>query len=224
MRTPDDALQFPLMIASFGEPLLSISFPLWPNAGGVHNLVDGDNGSAICKSSMRLNDFIYDVPIYHYMNTYRAHECRRFFDPFKENVSNAIEQLIRDWSMEEPTADDIRHVQDSLIEYIYTAYSNGVELFISEPITTLPDELEINLWPNPFNTSLRINIDSKYLLSSVSIHDVKGHLVDVIYFNATNDVDSIIDWRPNNLESGVYIITATLLNGQSASVRSIYIK
>jgi hypothetical protein len=71
------------------------------------------------------------------------------------------------------------------------------------------DELELSVYPNPFNSTLNISLDVPlYADVSVSLYDLMGREVDVIYRGRLSS-NSISYAAPGTLASGVYFLRAS---------------
>ena len=69
-------------------------------------------------------------------------------------------------------------------------------------------EFTINkVYPNPFNPSTKIEYFSPSLgLVKISIHNLRGALLDVIFDGEVNAGDHQFEWQPVNFSSGIYIM------------------
>ncbi len=75
----------------------------------------------------------------------------------------------------------------------------------------MPDELSFSVYPNPFNSSVNIDVPSD---ARVTIYDLKGHKIDDFYGSRL--------WKPE-LPSGVYLLN--VLRGNTFETKRIsYIK
>jgi hypothetical protein len=71
------------------------------------------------------------------------------------------------------------------------------------------DDLELTVYPNPFNSTLNISLDVPlYADVSVSLYDLMGREVDVIYRGRLSS-NSISYAAPGTLASGVYFLRAS---------------
>ena len=75
--------------------------------------------------------------------------------------------------------------------------------------TIIPDKTDIiSTYPNPFNpsTKIELNLDEHQNIV-LSIYDIRGKLVQTLVDRNLDSGSHSFTWSPNNLSSGVYIIT-----------------
>ena len=123
------------------------------------------------------------------------------------------------WSTSEPFTIDLTYVPYDTIAPIEIwivnndfSYYNVITQYI--PInrdmgiesSPLPEEIKMFAYPNPFNSSLQIDIpaDSPFTLE---IYDIKGKLVHKDFIPKAQETHSI-HWHPKELTSGTYLIKA----------------
>ena len=73
----------------------------------------------------------------------------------------------------------------------------------------------VKVYPNPFNPSINIIIDSpKVDLVELKVYDTKGHLIDVIFNGFLNVGTHNFNWNANSYPSSIYIlnISSSLIN------------
>ena len=78
----------------------------------------------------------------------------------------------------------------------------------SDSQNPVPKIFTINkVYPNPFNPSTKIEYFSPSLgLVKISIHNLRGALLDVIFDGEVNAGDHQFEWQPVNFSSGIYIM------------------
>jgi uncharacterized lipoprotein YddW (UPF0748 family) len=104
-----------------------------------------------------------------------------------------------------------------------SAVSNSVAVGISRTEDlSIKNKLEPNA-PNPFTefTTMRYTIGETGLVN-LRIFDLSGRQVADLVNERQSAGDYSIEWRPNNLTSGVYIATLTTDNGFSVTRRLVY--
>ncbi len=80
---------------------------------------------------------------------------------------------------------------------------------------SLPIDFNISAYPNPFNSSVSINVSSD---ANVEIYNLQGEKVSQILGN-----NSI--WHPENgLETGIYLVRATTKDGRTATKKIVYMR
>ena len=102
-------------------------------------------------------------------------------------------------------------------------------------IPTKPQEIELNVSPNPFNSSCRITVgDACMRPATVEIYDLRGNVVWQANLSGQNGSDPIERrrhegqaerlWRPDEtISSGIYLIRATAGN-ETITKRIVYLQ
>ena len=97
----------------------------------------------------------------------------------------------------------------------YDQTSNGQELIRSirrnylsvETSNVIPDQFLIKSYPNPFNSTLEIQIDlSKNDFITIEIFDVTGREVDTIISRYLTKGIYTFGWQANQHKSGLYFV------------------
>ena len=99
----------------------------------------------------------------------------------------------------------------------------------------LPEKSEITVFPNPFNSSVRIsvNMGEEYSYpAAVEIYDLRGNVIVSNIVHSTDEkyisyapTSGIFIWHPSEaISSGVYLIRARMEDGQMVSKRAVYIQ
>ena len=96
----------------------------------------------------------------------------------------------------------------SAVIYSKNQYELGVEtpLFVPEKFQTL------SAYPNPFNPSITIqlelqNITQTNMNAEVNIYDINGRFIQTLLENSIESGVHRIEWRPQNISSGIYIVS-----------------
>jgi hypothetical protein len=133
---------------------------------------------------------------------------------------------------------------DSVAVFWVHGYPDSSELIIDttdsiEEEVEKPSEITLSAWPNPFNSSVKMTLDSgsesAERLSTIEIFDVNGRMVYETPVGATRRVarstgQPPVDpyeyiWQPEPfLGSGVYLVRATAGDGESVTKRIVYLK
>ena len=88
---------------------------------------------------------------------------------------------------------------------------------IDEGIVSLPDKTSISVYPNPFNSSVRIDAPAG---STIEIYNIKGEKIAVI----PADKSGLHQWTPDKpIGSGVYLICSKV-GSKSLTERVVYLK
>jgi hypothetical protein len=104
---------------------------------------------------------------------------------------------------------------------------------------SLPSELRIDVYPNPFNSSVKISVETRHASSlQIEIYDIAGKLVGTpcgtnaplsplsrgTDTNAKHEGQGVYVWRPApSVPSGVYLVRAKIGNSEIAK-RIVYLK
>jgi hypothetical protein len=83
-------------------------------------------------------------------------------------------------------------------------------LSAADEATNLPKTFALHpAYPNPFNPSTTITFDvppeSRYVVS-LQLYDIKGQLVETLFNEVLPAGQHSIQWNPQNLASGLYIV------------------
>ena len=96
----------------------------------------------------------------------------------------------------------------SAVIYSKNQYELGMETpsFIPEKFQTL------SAYPNPFNPSITIQIELKNPIQTnmnveVNIYDINGRFIQTLLENSIESGVHRIEWRPQNISSGIYIVS-----------------
>ena len=85
----------------------------------------------------------------------------------------------------------------------------------------VPQEVEISVSPNPFNSSCKITINGV----DGAIYDLQGNMVYKFPIRSTSDARRIIIWHPDKtITSGIYFVRATINNGRIMTKQIVYLK
>ena len=96
----------------------------------------------------------------------------------------------------------------SAVVYSKNQYELGVEtpLFVPEKFQTL------SAYPNPFNPSITLqlelqNITQTNMNAEVNIYDINGRFIQTLLEKSIESGVHRIAWRPQNISSGIYIVS-----------------
>ena len=85
---------------------------------------------------------------------------------------------------------------------------HAMQVPVEEQPVELPDELDVSVYPNPFNSTVSISLEAPlHSETKVSLHDLLGREVDVIY-RGRLAASTISYTAPAALASGVYFVRA----------------
>jgi len=110
------------------------------------------------------------------------------------------------------------------IDDIAIYYPDTTPLTVVDLHVDLPAKMFIRAYPNPFNSAVRIGVESGELrVENVEIYDITGRIVETIPRNEPYGTSEII-WRPENgLDSGIYFLRIEY-KGMNSQTKIIYLK
>jgi hypothetical protein len=101
----------------------------------------------------------------------------------------------------------------SIPSYSAVIYSkNQYELGVETP-SLVPGKFQtLSAYPNPFNPSLTLqlelqNITQTNMNAEVNIYDINGRFIQTLLENSIESGVHRITWRPQNISSGIYIVS-----------------
>ena len=85
--------------------------------------------------------------------------------------------------------------------------------------------LSLGLAPNPFNPRTRITLDLPAGLSArLEVRDLRGRLLDVPWQGEGGPGPLLIDWDPDGLASGPYLLRLSTADGRVRTVRATLLR
>jgi len=208
-REAFDDIEYPVVWALLGQPILSVPIPLWVNAREVSDLVDGFEGSEVCHVGMMLRNCVYDTHLSHYFNTAVAAEIVDFFHDPIDDIYEIFETGMRNFASQDNTKGDLIEIQDTVMGIVAALYNAGRAQFVHEGMSLVQDRITLNTFPNPFNGSLSIEIISPEQVVDIFVYDILGNRVDVIGESYDINISSKVIWEPDhNIPTGVYLVAA----------------
>ena len=76
-----------------------------------------------------------------------------------------------------------------------------------------PDSFNLSMFPNPFNSSIKIHITgNKIDFIKINVFNLNGVLIKNIYEKNINENFFEIDWAPSHHGSGIYLIRINVDN------------
>jgi len=110
----------------------------------------------------------------------------------------------------------------------------------------MPEQFEINVFPNPFNSSCAITVSggkglASQTLTNIKVYDLRGNLIATPCSadrsaslvpldkgdrgDASASAQGVIIWQPDkSIASGIYLVRATTQDGQTITKRIVYVK
>ncbi len=85
---------------------------------------------------------------------------------------------------------------------------NGTALSVGNN-NNLPDELDISVFPNPFNNQLQITWNADDLPVNVTLYNIHGKQIKSVALHADHPYRNFYTWQPVNLAGGIYFIKLT---------------
>jgi len=207
-----------LMWCFFGQPVLSLPLPIFPAAHDEPPQAIG-SPAPMCELAEAKSDSAFDHSTAYYMNTgFLMDEfgegALQYIWPTLEWAFDTVASVLADWETSPPTTIEMSDFQDTMAAKIYAAYSTGTPMTIVKNET--PEKFELRLYPNPFNSSLKIEIPTGV---NIAIYDVSGRLIA-----QPEAFDNFAKWQPaSNTPSGVYYIECSTQN-LSITRKAVYLK
>jgi len=100
-----------------------------------------------------------------------------------------------------------------------------IELGVKETHMQKPQSLSLNVYPNPFNSSISITAPAD---AEIEIYDLRGNVVGATRWVAQEKGDAThrpYIWTPSeSISSGIYLIRATTKDGGTITKRIVYLK
>ena len=92
----------------------------------------------------------------------------------------------------------------------------------------LPDKIELNTYPNPFNPEMKINFYLPYETEvNLSLYDIRGRLIESLTNKEYEKGNHLLNWYPNTaklyLSSGIYVLEL-LTKYNKVSKKVLYLK
>ncbi|MFP4459956.1 MAG: T9SS type A sorting domain-containing protein [Candidatus Zixiibacteriota bacterium] len=136
--------------------------------------------------------------------------------PINRWAYDTVETAIDIWLDSPPATEELAEFQDTVMARVLRAYGEGYPVSIGEEKSTMPEEVAIKAYPNPFNSAITIDRPEN---RQIQILDIKGNLVDELALGEEK-------WHPeDDIGSGIYIIhTSREKLGLLRDRRIIYIK
>ena len=92
---------------------------------------------------------------------------------------------------------------------VINAIEYDPQLQLNKPGLSLPIDFNLSVFPNPFNSSTRIQLSGeKTDFLEINIFNLNGVLIKNIYKNNFLENSFSLDWTPRKIGSGVYFIRA----------------
>lgn len=114
---------------------------------------------------------------------------------------------VPDFYVWDASGDQIFHLTTSEnYPWVNGGFFNIQTLSLDEPFY-VPNNLDIQSFPNPFNAWVRIVIDTgAYRYIEVKIIDINGSLIEKLYSGGVVQGTSIFKWNAENHPSGLYFV------------------
>jgi hypothetical protein len=86
---------------------------------------------------------------------------------------------------------------------------------------TKPKRIVMDIYPNPFNSAVKIEVSSQLEVGNITITNIEGKVIDQFI---TELGEGEIIWQPSNIPTGIYNCRYSSENGFVASRKLLYIK
>ena len=92
----------------------------------------------------------------------------------------------------------------------------------------LPDKIELNTYPNPFNPKMKINFYLPYKTEvNLSLYDMRGRLIESLTNKEYEKGNHSLNWYPKStnlyLSSGIYVLELQTKNSKVGK-KVLYLK
>jgi hypothetical protein len=112
-----------------GQPVASVSIPLWVQAEGVPDKLSGEGRAPLCDLSRKIVAFLYDDGRGHmtqYMNTTKLFKHKKWgvlatILAIEKAVMSEAESRMEEWKKKEPTSRDVLSFEQRTAERVYEA-------------------------------------------------------------------------------------------------------
>ena len=240
-----------LLWCMFGAPVGSVAFPLFPASLSTPSECIGSSSPMFVASKAKYDSLFSHPSVNYWLNAGYLLDTLgggvlTYTHPIIDWAFDSVSAQLDEWAMLPPSAGDLADFQSDMIAMILGAYTSGTPLAIPEK--TLPTEIALSAYPNPFNTAVTL---SAPIGAEIEIFDVNGRRMDVIArsdqsviarspmddeaissnqgdcfgLRPRNDGKGVFIWQPDeNIPSGVYLVRATASSRQTAAKRVVYLK
>jgi len=213
---PADALIWGFL----GVPVVAMPVPVFPAALDEPDSVAG-SGNPMCElGEARTDSAFHDGSNPPWLDTgfllnSAGEGALTYIIPAIEWAIDTVCTQLAHWDSAPPSPADRAEFQDTVTNRLLNFYRSGEIVNVVENRT--PENTGISIYPNPFNSSLRIELSEPG--GSVEIYDIRGRMVDRIGITGDRDY---IDWQPkSDLPGGIYLISS---GTRKLNTRAIYLK
>ena len=222
----------PTMWQFLGQPAVSIPVPIWVNSGEVSPPLGGSGESPLCDMAIEFKSLIYTGT--YTVDSYMLDEILDRFQPTEMEIWARVDAFLGPGSVSVPDLDSLGSFQEELIDIVMSKYLEIRSLYIKEGVIGLPQQLRVDVSPNPFNSAVKISFDGGVGARpgtgqvGIEIFDISGRLVadlPVTTCGSPQVVPTPVIWQPEkSLGSGVYLVRARISDYMTATRRVVYLK
>jgi len=210
--------------AYLGQPILSIPVPLWVETGEVPDELGSSTGSVLCRMAQDFRSLVYTTPTT--VNTYPLADLRTFFFTDEQEIYSEIQSL---YSIGPTAFEDysyLANVQQDIAERVLGTYYALHELFVREWGHSLPSSVDLNCYPNPFNSVAQISVfvpSPSY--AEVRLYDMTGKLASIpLARKMISAGKTTFRISSSGLSSGVYLATLVVGGEIKATKRLVLVE
>ncbi|MBN1754638.1 T9SS type A sorting domain-containing protein [bacterium] len=212
---PDNAVLW----CFFGVPVVSVPFPVFPASHSEPPEATGYSPDMLEAAHAKTDSAFSHPSEDDWLNTAfllnnSGAGVWTYSRPTLDWAFDTVNLILANWELELPTATERESFQDLVMDRIMDAYTTGIPAEVAE--AALPIELNINAYPNPFNSRVSI----------IKPHDAKAAIYDLsgrIVWKTDQGVTEVA-WQPKaELSNGIYLLKV-YNNHQEISINLVYIK
>ncbi|MCK5833481.1 T9SS type A sorting domain-containing protein [bacterium] len=207
-----------------GQPINTIPIPLWVQARGLPPSVYGPDGSSLCDLAIELKSLVY-TGIFT-IDTYAIADILDRFSSVEEMIQARIDSEIDRDSITRIDLIEFAALQSDFANMILAKYWEIRSLYVREARYFVPENPDIAVYPNPFNSSGNIIFDSDRCGSvDINIYNQSGRFTSTPVANyRIYRGDNKIPLHLAGFPSGRYIAELVLDGSRVTSSSFILLK
>lgn len=206
--------------AYLGQPILSIPVPLWVQSGEVPSELCSATGSVLCRMSQDFRSLVYTTPTT--VNTYPLADLRTMFYPQEQEIYSEVQALYASGPAAFSDSAYLAGLQQDYAERVLGTYYTLHELFVREWRNSLPASVDIDCYPNPFNSVAEMSIYvPSPAVAEVRLYDMTGRLASTpLPQSLISAGKSSFRISSDGLSSGVYL-ASLIIDGEMLATKRL---
>lgn len=207
-----------------GQPIVAMPIPIWVQAGEVPDGLCSPSGSELCQLANEFKSLVYTTPTT--VNTYPLADLLDFFYSYEEEIYSDVQDLYDSGPLTFEDTVALANFQQNIADEVLAAYYELREMFVREWRNSLPNGFDIEVHPNPFNSSTEMQIFMPSpTYAEVRLYDMTGRLTRTPLTRSVIPAGrTTVRISSNNLTSGVYLASLIIDGEMKASKRLIVVK